>query len=469
MTEKRRGGVDWSAQAPVWLAVTATSAALLVGYLIKVQCALNPWADSFQYSHLCYNDLQPLFGVRGISRGLLPYRDVQMEYPVLTGIFMHVTGVVLRMLDGGLSALGLNMDLNNDRSYFHLSAIFLAPFAYVVTMTMRPRVTAARLMLWAAGTPLVLYAFHNWDLLAVAGTMWGMSSFERGRDRLSGAGMALGASAKLYSIFLLPGMALERLRVGGLRRAVPLVVAFTVVYAVINLPVIAWSDGMPGWTQDPEAASYAGSVQLRDPRTNGWVGVWRFHADRYPDFGTAWYWLARHGRVLLPAVGGNACELPGRGCWWDPGSDGYRDFVSTVSFLLFAGGSAWLLWRGWRRREDGYPVVPVGLGIVALFLLTSKVHSPQYALWLAPLLAMSDVPWRRVVLYLAGDLGVFVSGFYYFTVMDQADPGWQGVFEVAVLVRTLALGLILASSLGAQRLMPKATEALPAPEPVPAA
>lgn len=451
-----RGGIDWSAEAPVWLAVTATSAALLIGYLIKVQCAIHPWADSFQYSHLCYNDLQPLFGVRGISRGLLPYRDVQLEYPVLTGLFMHLTGVVLRFF---------GETFNNDRSYFHVSAVFLAPFAYMVTMTMRPRVTASRLMLWAGGTPLVLYAFHNWDLLAVAGTMWGLSSFERGRDRLSGIGIGLGASAKLYSVFLLPGMALERLRTSGLRKAVPLALAFVIAYAVINLPIIASSNGMPGWTQDPEAASYADSIQLRDPRTNGWLGVWKFHADRYPDFGTAWYWLGRHGRVLFPAVGGYGCELAGKGCWWDPGFNGFRDFVSTVSFLLFAGGSVWLLWRGWRRREDGYPVVPVGIGIVALFLLTSKVHSPQYAMWLVPLLAMCDVPWRRVFFYLAFDVGVFVSGFYYFTVMDETDPGWQGIFEVAVLLRTLALGLILASSLTAGRLFPKASEPAAAPEP----
>lgn len=460
MRDKRWGGIDWSSEAPVWLAVTATSAALLIGYLIKVQCAIHPWADSFQYSHLCYNDLQPLFGVRGISRGLLPYRDVQLEYPVLTGMFMHITGVILRAFGSAF---------NSDRSYFHLSAIFLAPFAYIVTMAMRRRVTASRLMLWAAGTPLVLYAFHNWDLLAVAGTMWGLSSFEQERDRLSGAGLALGASAKLYSIFLLPGMALERLRTGGLRKALPLAVAFTIAYAAINVPVIIWSNGMPGWTDDPDAAEYAGSIQLRDPRTNGWVGVWGFHADRYPDFGTAWYWLARHGRVLLPAIGGQGCDLEGKGCWWDPGFSGYRDFVSVVSFLLFAGGSAWVLWRGWRRRQDGYPVVPVGVGIVALFLLTSKVHSPQYALWLAPLLAMTDVGWRRVFLYLAGDIGVFVSGFYYFTVMDQTDPAWQGIFEVAVLVRTLALGLILAASSTATRLTPKAHEALPAPEPAPVA
>ena len=449
--------IDWSAPAPIWLAVSATSAALLIGYLIKVQCAIHPWADNFQYSHLCYNDLQPLFGVRGISRGLMPYRDVQMEYPVLTGFFMHVVGVILRLFGAAL---------NNDRSYFHLSALFLAPFAFVTTMTLRPRVAAARLMLWAAGTPLVLYAFHNWDLLAVAGTMWALSTFERGQDRYSGASLAAGASAKLYSIFLLPGMLLARFAAGGLRKAMPLLLSFLLIYVLVNVPVIAWSGSLPGWTNDPAAAEYAGSVQLREADANGWIGVWTFHADRYPDFGTAWYWLSRHARVLLPTMGGGGCDLEGQGCWWDPGAHGFRDFVSIVSFLLFAFGSAWLLWRGWRRRDGAdYPTVAVGMGIVALFLLTSKVHSPQYALWLVPLLAMLDVPWRRILLYLIGDIGVFVSGFYYFTVMDQSDPWWQGVFEVAVLVRALALGLLVASSLRATRLMPTVPEVSHEPSP----
>jgi hypothetical protein len=84
--------------APFWAAILATAAGLIAAYLLKRPCIVNPWADNFQYIHLCYNDIQPLFGVRGISHGLIPYVDVEMEYPVLTGMFMDFTGRVLRAL-----------------------------------------------------------------------------------------------------------------------------------------------------------------------------------------------------------------------------------------------------------------------------------------------------------------------------------------------------------------------------------
>ncbi len=183
----------------------ATAAGLVAAFLLKRPCIVNPWADNFQYIHLCYNDIQPLFGVRGISHGLIPYVDVEMEYPVLTGMFMDFVGRILR----ALSWVGLAEFSNED--YFRVSAFFLAPFAFVVTMLLRKRVTAARLMLWAIGSPLVLYAFTNWDLLAVAGAVWGLVLYERNRPAISGAALAAGASAKLYPSFFLPGMILARL------------------------------------------------------------------------------------------------------------------------------------------------------------------------------------------------------------------------------------------------------------------
>ncbi len=406
--------------------------------MLKRQCIVNPWMDNFQYSHLCYNDIQPLFGVRGISHGLIPYVDVEVEYPVLTGMFMDFAGRILR----ALSSVGLAEFGNED--YFRVSAFFLAPFALVVTVLLRKRVTAARLMLWAIGLPLILYAFHNWDLLAVAGAVWGLVLYERNRPEIAGAALAAGASAKLYPSFFLPGMILARMSERDARSVRRLIISFAIAFALINVPWILASSWLPGYLDIPGWPAFANEVSLRKPGTNGWMSVWLFHADRYPDFGTVWFWIAHHGRVLLPWKG------------WEVGQAAYRDVVSWTSLALFAAGSVMFLRRGWMRRNEpqGYPVVAVGLGIVSVFLLVSKVHSPQYALWVIPLVAMLNVPWRYVLFYMATDLGVFVSGFYYFTVMDRAAPGWMGVFEIAVWARALALAGLAASAWSAERALP---------------
>lgn len=432
-----------NAAASLPLALGVTALALLTGYLIKRQCAVNPWVNNFQYTRFCYNEIQALFGVRGIAQGLIPYVDTRFEYPVLTGMFMDAAGRLLR----ALVRLGI-MASNDSAGYLAVSSLLLAPFAFAVTVLLRPRVTRTRLLVWAMGVPLVLYAFHNWDLLAVSAAVWGLVSLQKSRTATAGAALAAGASAKLFPVFLMPGVVLARWAQGdrsGARRAM---LAFGVTYAAINIPWILASGG-PGRIPTPALTG----VDLRRTGTNGWLEVWRFHADRYPDYWTVWYWIAKYGRKLNP------------GSWWEAGFPGYRNFVNLAGLVLFAVGSLWLLWLGWRRRpphavdgipdpEGGYPATAVGMGIIALFLLTSKVYSPQYALWMAPFLVMLDIPWRAVLAYLAAEVAVLVSGFYWFTVIDQPAPAWKGALEAAVWVRALTLVVLIACSLRARRLVP---------------
>lgn len=423
--------------APVGLALGLTALGLLGSFLLKVQCVVRPWSDLYQYRRLCYNDIQPLFGIRGISRGLVPYRDVIVEYPVITGMFMDLAGRVLR----GLVRLGW-ISVAGDPQYFVVSAAMLGPFAVAVTLMLRPRVTRSRLALWACGSPIVLYAFHNWDMLAVAAAVWALVSYEQARSATAGSVLALGASAKLFPAFLMPPAVLGRWAKQDGKGALRLIAGFLVVYAVLNV----------GWflaSGAPPRLSISGpgltGVSLRRAGTNGWLAVWQFHARRYPDFGTVWYWISATGGKLTKST------------WWS--GPGYRNTVNLLSLALFAGGSGWLLRKGWERRgqPQGYPVAAVGLGMLALFLLTSKVHSPQYALWLVPMLALVDVPWRLVFAYLVTDVLVYVSGFYWFTQMNQASSGWMRLFQAAVWARAGALAGLVWCSTRAGRLDPAAS------------
>ncbi|MEX2588239.1 MAG: hypothetical protein WD602_09670 [Actinomycetota bacterium] len=420
------------------LAVGATAVGLLAGYLIKRQCAVNPWSDGFQYTHLCYNEIQALFASRGIQSGLIPYVDTAFEYPVLTAMFMDLAGRLLR----GLVHLGL-VESNSSGGYLAVSSALLSPFALSVTLLLRRLVTRGRLLLWALGPLTILYTFHNWDVLAVAGAVLGLVTLERQRMAAGGAALAAGAAAKLYPLFLLPGALLARLAAKDRRGLIRLVGGFVGIYAAVNVPWIIASSGPVS-----EAAKQVSGVQLREPGTNGWLSVWLFHADRYPDFWTVWYWIAKYGSNLYPAG------------WWGVGATGYRNFVSIASLVIFAGLCLWVLWRGWRRRAEpgGYPVAAVGMGTVAAFLLTSKVYSPQYALWMVPFLVLLTVPWRLVAAYVFSEVAVLIAGFRWFTVFDEPAPAWQGVLETAVWIRAAILVALLAVSVHATRLEP-ATEA----------
>jgi uncharacterized membrane protein len=79
--------------------------------------------------------------------------------------------------------------------------------------------------------------------------------------------------------------------------------------------------------------------------------------------------------------------------------------------------------------------------VVAAFLLTNKVWSPQFSLWLVPL-AVLALPHRRILLaWMTIDALVWVPRMYYlYSVPDRGLP--EQWFTATVLLRDLAvLGL----------------------------
>jgi len=102
---------------------------------------------------------------------------------------------------------------------------------------------------------------------------------------------------------------------------------------------------------------------------------------------------------------------------------------------------------------------PTDLAIVASFMVLSKVHSPQYALWVIPLMAMTDLSWRQILAYLGADTVLFVSGWYWYTKPDPFTPPAplaEKIFAVSVFLRSAALVVIAVSSARrARRLLPQ--------------
>jgi uncharacterized membrane protein len=105
---------------------------------------------------------------------------------------------------------------------------------------------------------------------------------------------------------------------------------------------------------------------------DGWLEFWRFNAVRGADFGSVWY----------------ALQLQGHGV----------SSVSTVAaatLLLLCAGIAAVAYRAPRPPT----LAQLSFLTVAAFLLTNKVYSPQYVLWLLPLavLARAGAPLHRAV------------------------------------------------------------------------
>ncbi|HXY72539.1 MAG TPA: glycosyltransferase 87 family protein [Actinomycetota bacterium] len=379
----------------LWAVLGATLVTLGLGYALKLPCASGMWGDGRQYKVLCYSDIVPLYGTEQLQGSRLPYlqrcEGTCDEYPVLTMYLMRTAAWISQPLDRGYAM------------FFNVNVLLLTAFALVTSWSLY-RMVGVRALYFALAPTLFAYGFMNWDLFAVMLATLGTLMFLSDRDGWSGAFLGLGTAAKGYpALFVIP-FAADRFREGRRLAGVALVLAAAGTWAVVNIPFAI-------------AAPHA------------WGTFFRFNASRGADWDSLWF-------VACDRLGG------GHGtCTW-PAS-----VLNPVSALVFVAAVLVVWMLRWNRLHET-PAWTLGFPIVALFLLTNKVYSPQYGLWLLPWFALALPNLRLFVAFEAADMAVFVTRFLWFARLD-ADAGAQGfapgsglplwIFQVALVVRAVVL------------------------------
>ena len=107
-----------------------------------------------------------------------------------------------------------------------------------------------------------------------------------------------------------------------------------------------------------------------------------------------------------------------------------------ISLAALAVALAWLVWRTWRVHLDTFAATAAA---IALFLLTTKVYSPTYDLWLLPFFALVPFSRRLWLTFCAVDLGVFVVVYGY---LDGIGPSWMVHVALPLLVLARAAVLV---------------------------
>lgn len=345
---------------PVRILLAVTCFTLLLGFVQKSPCATGNWTGFKQYTHMCYSDVVPLWSDERLDVGGVPYRDTNVEYPVLTGGFMWLTAELTR----GVHALH---DSWQELVIFGLlTAVLLSVCGLVVTAatanTARGRPYDAAL--FALAPLLVFHAFSNWDLLAMALTSGGLWAWARRKPVLAGVLLGLGAAAKLYPILLLIPIAVLALRTRRIAPAAWAIVAAVGTWLTINLPI---------------ALAY----------NRGWSEFYRFSFDRAAERSTVW--------AIGKTIASTSLSNNDSAFWKPPGA--------AVAFLLLGmlGLVAWLGFFAPMRPR----LAQLAFLSVLAFLLTTKVWSPQYSLWLVPLLALARPRWRLSLIWQCSEIAVW--------------------------------------------------------------
>src|SRR2546428_9595843 len=257
---------------------------------------------------------------------------------------------------------------------------------------MLSKMVGERALYFAIAPTLLVYAFVNWDLLAVALATAGTLFYFRDRDELSGAFLGLGAAAKLYPARLVIPSALGRIRPRRTAGAVSLVVWSAVTYAVVNAPF---------------------ALAARD----GWLTFFRYNAQRVADFDSLWYM---------------ACNRAHLGCSLSPRA---INIYSLLAMAVVAAG----LWWARRIRQPDFPRWTFAFPLLVTFLLANKVYSPQYGLWLLPLFVLAFPNLPLFVAFEAADLAVFVTRFSWFGRLSGVGGAPLGAFQLALVIRAAVL------------------------------
>ena len=378
-----------------WL-LAMTLLTLLLAFAQKSPCANGDWTGSKQYTHLCYSDVVPLYNDERLSNHAIPYRDTAVEYPVLTGGFMWVTA----LLTYGVHAL---VSSPAELTVFGLiTSILLAVCGLVVTgataQTARGRPWDAAI--FALSPLLVFHAFTNWDLLAMVFASAGLWAWSRRRPVLAGAMIGLGTAAKLYPVFLLVAIGILALRTRKWSDALWTGLSALLVWLAVNLPI---------------ALAYP----------HGWSEFYTFSADRPAERSTFW----SIGRTFADGVL-TADDAPP----WRPSG------IAVALALIVALGIVVVLGL---RAPTRPRLAQLAFLCVLAFLISTKVWSPQYSLWLVPLVALARPRWRLSLLWQFSEIGVWIATV--FLLLGQKQHGIDiGGLTVVLLIRDAFLLAIAA-------------------------
>jgi len=322
-----------------------------------------------RFGWMCYSDITALFFSRGQGTGAVPYFGMNWEYPVLTGYFATIAGGISQIFGAVLnpSADGQQV-LNNANIYFAVNAVglFLCLLWLVASILKIAPNYPVLAMVVAISPAIWTTGLINWDLLVVALTAAGLASWVRDKPMTAGLWWGLAIAAKFYPLVIVGALAVLCVRPDAWRTRATLkawlkmAAVAVVTWVVVNLPVMVTN-------------------------MTGWQYFYNFnYASRQADLGSFWYALSLAGIHM-----GSAASI------W-----------SRVIMLLGYVGLALLIYFAPKT-----PTAPqIAYLAVTVMIVGNLVYSPQYVLWVLPLIVLA----RPKVL----DLTIFtVSELIYFAVI----------------------------------------------------
>lgn len=230
-------------------------------------------------------------------------------------------------------------------SYFRVSAALIAVlsiFSALILYRIKPELS----YLYAIAPTGVAALYINWDIWAIISMLLAIYWFDREREYLSALALAVSIATKFFPIILLLPVAIIYLRRQEIRKMFNYLAITLGTFVAINIP-----------------------FALTTPE--GWWRFYQLNLNREADWGSLWYALSIFGLDLANI-----------------------NYLSIIALLIVISAIAIFL----LQTRETLPLAESALYIFIGVMAVSKVYSPQYVLWLAPLVILAikdrrDLPW----------------------------------------------------------------------------
>jgi uncharacterized membrane protein len=311
------------------IALIVTLVATLLSFGKFNHCRSAGWGSPDVYIHMCYSDISALYGAREINNDKWPYasQDNSVEYPVLTGIVMWATGLLID-------------DPNGYRPYFDLNILLIA-LLLIASVFILWRLKPEYVALFPIAPAVFGSLFINWDIYAVLFALLSLYFYKDEKMDVSALFMGIAISTKFYPGVILFGIALIVWNQKKITQLIRYLLVTVFAWLAINLPVALTN-------------------------FDGWWRFFKLNIDRDSDLGSIWY-----ATSLL--------KFP------QPNINNF----TIILFLIALGAIGVFYFMVAQSRSDFANLATVAFLTVAAFVTISKVYSPQYILWLTPLAVLA--------------------------------------------------------------------------------
>lgn len=255
-------------------------------------------------------------------------------------------------------------------SYFNFSAILIA-LLFIATAVLVYKIKPENALLYTLAPTGILSLFINWDLWAIVTTLLAIYWFDRKQELASAAILGVSIATKFFPIVLLLPIAIIYIRRQEVKNGIRYIATALGTFVAINIP-----------------------FALTTP--TGWWRFYDLNLHREADWGSIWYALSVFGLNLS-----------------------HINYFAILTLLIGVAVVAIFL----LQTKETLSLAESSIFIFIVLMTVSKVYSPQYVLWLTPLVVLA--------------------------LRDKRDLSWFWFWQIAEVIYHLAIWQHLALLTGA--------------------